>query len=441
MPGGYASIDYNTYGESYQNQQINFKPDMPVNVTSLYVWDNYADSLNAITSVIVNGVETNYSRTGNGSQKHLKLNWAGTIPVSGITVHIEGEPAPGTGIVTAPENVHGSAVSPSQVLLSWEKPAGDISGYIIESKIRGNFIQAAVVLPGDTTFLDNGLLPSTEYIYQVRAFNSVQTSEPGEEISVKTLKGGNGNVLIALNAGGGAFLSTTGIEYISDASTGWVTGGTSYSVSSPIENTTDDQLYQTERYGDFSYKIPIAQGSYSVVLKFAEIYHEAAGLRTFKVNIENKEVITKLDIFLRAGQNTPYDVVIPVDLSDDTLNISFTTLIDNAKLSALEIREKDVTAVGNSENELITAGYFLYQNYPNPFNPATNFGFQISNFGFVSLKIFDVLGNEVATLIREEMQPGEYNIHFDASGLASGVYYYTLKAGAFMSTKKMMVLK
>jgi hypothetical protein len=85
--------------------------------------------------------------------------------------------------------------------------------------------------------------------------------------------------------------------------------------------------------------------------------------------------------------------------------------------------------------------FALHQNYPNPFNPSTNIGFRIVDFGSVSLKVFDVLGAEIATLVNEEMKPGNYERVFDASGLASGVYLYRLTAGGFVQTRKLIVIR
>jgi len=90
--------------------------------------------------------------------------------------------------------------------------------------------------------------------------------------------------------------------------------------------------------------------------------------------------------------------------------------------------------------------FILYQNYPNPFNPSTKIKFtipsnvkgQLSN---VSLKVYDVLGNEVATLVNEYKPTGSYEIEFDARGLTSGIYFYKLQAGAFSETKKMILLR
>lgn len=83
----------------------------------------------------------------------------------------------------------------------------------------------------------------------------------------------------------------------------------------------------------------------------------------------------------------------------------------------------------------------MYQNYPNPFNPVTHLGFGITNLGFVSLKVYDVLGNEVRILVNEIKPAGYYEIEFNGSGLPSGIYYYMLEAGSFSQVKKMMIVK
>jgi len=85
--------------------------------------------------------------------------------------------------------------------------------------------------------------------------------------------------------------------------------------------------------------------------------------------------------------------------------------------------------------------YSLSNNFPNPFNPATKIRFRIADFGFVSLKVYDVLGNEIATLVNEEKPVGSYEIEFDASHLTSGVYFYQLRAGSFNQIKKMVLMR
>lgn len=87
------------------------------------------------------------------------------------------------------------------------------------------------------------------------------------------------------------------------------------------------------------------------------------------------------------------------------------------------------------------AEFSLRQNYPNPFNPVTQIGFGVSGSGFVSLKVYDVLGREVATLVNEEMKAGSYERLFDGNTIAGGVYFCRLVAGGFVATNRMILLK
>jgi hypothetical protein len=89
----------------------------------------------------------------------------------------------------------------------------------------------------------------------------------------------------------------------------------------------------------------------------------------------------------------------------------------------------------------VTFDYTLQQNYPNPFNPTTDISYSIPEAGLVTLRVFNILGQEVATLVNHNMQPGKYIVDFDASQLCSGVYIYQLTAGTYTSSKKMMLLK
>jgi len=102
-----------------------------------------------------------------------------------------------------------------------------------------------------------------------------------------------------------------------------------------------------------------------------------------------------------------------------------------------------VVDVEKVENIHLLKKAILYQNYPNPFNPTTKIMYSIKKEGFVTLKVFDILGREIITLINAAKQAGEYEIEFNASkyGLTSGLYFYQLKAGEFLSTKKFVLAK
>lgn len=133
------------------------------------------------------------------------------------------------------------------------------------------------------------------------------------------------------------------------------------------------------------------------------------------------------------------------DLIDAGTNIGLPYLGNGPDLGWAEY-EGPTNATGEPSRP---AAFRLDQNYPNPFNPATRIPFSVRSSGgsaslttgLVSLKVFDVLGREVATLVNERLQPGRYEVTFDASNLAGGVYFYKLQSGGLKETKRMMLVK
>ncbi len=166
---------------------------------------------------------------------------------------------------------------------------------------------------------------------------------------------------------------------------------------------------------------------------------------TMKVNIIGNFGVYQSDInpgFQQSGEWYDY-------LSGDSLNVSnqtsFITLAPGeyhiyttAKLPTPDLTVP--TDVNNPDAGIIIS-YKLQQNYPNPFNPSTNISYQIQKAGIVSIKVYDILGRELKTLINKYQQSGNYDIQFNAAGLASGVYFYQLRTNDFTSTKKMILLR
>jgi poly(beta-D-mannuronate) lyase len=104
--------------------------------------------------------------------------------------------------------------------------------------------------------------------------------------------------------------------------------------------------------------------------------------------------------------------------------------------------EEIVTSVEtgfNSKNN--TSSYILYQNHPNPFNPSTKISYSIPQYSFVMIKVYDIIGNEVETLVNQTQSAGSYNIDFKVSQISSGIYFYQFKAGNYIQTKKMAIIK
>jgi len=111
-----------------------------------------------------------------------------------------------------------------------------------------------------------------------------------------------------------------------------------------------------------------------------------------------------------------------LDISDDVFTIDMVTGVEELE-------------------EGIPSEFDLSQNYPNPFNPITLIKYQVPEASLVSIKVYDLIGREVTVLVNEIKQPGNYQISFDGKNLASGIYFYKMKAAEFVSVKKMNILK
>ena len=120
----------------------------------------------------------------------------------------------------------------------------------------------------------------------------------------------------------------------------------------------------------------------------------------------------------------------------DTLHIRSDT--DARRIAQILVLSGTADTVSEIE---IVYSFKLEQNYPNPFNSTTTIIYEIPELSFVTLRIYDILGNEITTLINEEKGLGNYQIEFDGSVLSSGIYFYQLKTGSFLETKKMILIK
>lgn len=131
-----------------------------------------------------------------------------------------------------------------------------------------------------------------------------------------------------------------------------------------------------------------------------------------------------------------------ISASNTVINSSNNTIsISQNEVSNFYIVSADkITGVSNNNN-YVPYNFSLNQNYPNPFNPSTVISYQLSTPSKVSLKVYDILGDEVATLVNEEKPAGRYSVNFNANRLASGVYFYRMQAGSFAETKKLILLK
>ncbi|HVO74944.1 MAG TPA: T9SS type A sorting domain-containing protein [Ignavibacteriaceae bacterium] len=217
----------------------------------------------------------------------------------------------------------------------------------------------------------------------------------------------------------------------------------------PINQFAGKPLDQINGVGADRYK-----AAYQYIQANKEHFAFDNGIETLKRTIQSAgDFKTQVSLLFNPINNEIYVIlkrnfnkVWKVSLNEETIETysgfdQFKKIALNSEgISGTELQNR--TSAINGEN-LKPSIFKLEQNYPNPFNPITNFEFRTLGFGFVSLKVFNILGNEVAVLVNEKKPAGEYRISFDATkyNLTSGVYLYRLEAGKFTDTKKFVLLK
>jgi hypothetical protein len=147
------------------------------------------------------------------------------------------------------------------------------------------------------------------------------------------------------------------------------------------------------------------------------------------------------------GLNETKDIEQTINIESiwDADSLSFVVFVQSTSSKTVyqsETISYEELMITNTENEETgITGFSLEQNFPNPFNPITKIRFTIPSTRFITLKIYNILGNDVATLVNEMKPAGEYEVEFDASSIPSGVYFYQLKSGSNIETKKMLLIK
>ncbi|MCL6100627.1 MAG: family 16 glycosylhydrolase [Bacteroidetes bacterium] len=239
------------------------------------------------------------------------------------------------------------------------------------------------------------------------------------------------------------------IAYISDkewtpeSNYGFMDGDTTTYTGS-IANTAEGQVYLSERHGLAKYFFRVPNGVYRVKLMFAENYFTSVGSRIFDVYIQGQKSISDLDILKEAGRKTALVKTIDnINVTDGLIEIHFAAQVGEPLINGIVV---DQISTDVKEGKLLPTNFKLEQNYPNPFNPATVIGYRLASSGNVSLKVYDSLGREVATIVDEEKSQGNYEVTFNVEtrrgeSLPSGVYIYRLQAGSYSNTKKMILLK
>ena len=210
--------------------------------------------------------------------------------------------------------------------------------------------------------------------------------------------------------------------------------------------------YSAEPYLEENLNLWEATTENPAVLHYTDLYYvwSGDGGKTFT---EPEKVPGAAQQMVQESYPAPYQFLIEDETDQVTVHYVYmvdaipgTSLFDNNNSASNEsywVYDSFVVdiPVGVEDGETLVTNYSLEQNYPNPFNPSTTIEFNLQEKSFVSLKVYDVLGKEVATLVNGVQEAGANEVTFNASDLASGMYIYKLEAGNFSSAKKMMLLK
>ncbi|MEB3310438.1 MAG: malectin domain-containing carbohydrate-binding protein [Snowella sp.] len=247
------------------------------------------------------------------------VNENGT-PVSAVTITRTGGSSGAVSVTLTPSN--GTAIAPN-----------DYNNTPILVNFANGETSKTVTIP----IVNDTIVESAETINLTLSNATGGATLGSQNTAILSILDNDSLGKILINAGGGQYTDIAGQVWSADQ---YFTGSTgTYAVPSAIAGTNDDSLYQNERYGNnFSYNVPVSNGTYLVNLNFAEIYWNAPGQRLFNVSLEGQTVLQNFDIWSQAGgQNIALTQSFEVTVSDGVLNLDFTTLVDNAQITSLEL--------------------------------------------------------------------------------------------------------
>jgi hypothetical protein len=354
-----------------------------------------------------------------------------------------------------PGGFNAVADSVGNVSLSWDAATDNIgvcgyyiyrNGIQIWKKQIGRYDGASSIAPLPVSLKDGSLSPNTDYTYELKVFDfagNITTSSP---VKINT---GNFSYLANVVSKGRPYTVSrqADSQYPDTDNKELTNGSTGRTVAhkDPSFEGVYDQ-YKNTRY------ITIDLGSEQPVQQFIAYFLYD---KSFSVSLPSQVSVSASsdnNSFKSVGSlnmpNIPYGTSISLNKCVYTsaqpvvaryIKFSVAPSSEWTFDNEFEVRSSDISAV--DDNTITPAVFSLEQNYPNPFNPETVIKYKIAKEGYTTLKVFDILGREVKTLVNENKPAGSYNVIFNAGDISSGVYFYTLTQGSLQYSKKMIVIK
>ena len=375
----------------------------------------------------------------------------------------------------APSNLVASTVSNSEIDISWSDNSTDEDGFKIERRLgqTGTWNEIAQTGPNVTSFNNTGLPASTEYCYRVRAFNAGGNSGYSNIDCATT----NPNVpnapsnLIAIVNQNPLSVELNWTDN-SDNEDGFVIERDSPVANFVVIDTVGQNVTTfvdtTVTITTYIYRVKAFNISGDSPYSDTAQVFVPVELTSFTANAQQNGVMLKwvtatetnnMGFEVQRKVSNDWQKLTFVDGKGNTTKLSHYQYFDNFKdesfTGKLSYRLKQIDFDGtfeysdvvNIDVDFTPDKYSLAQNYPNPFNPSTKIKYEIPQTSLVVLKVYDVIGNEVATLVNKEQAAGKYQVNFDAKNFSSGIYYYQIKVFTpanvenFIQTKKMILLR
>jgi hypothetical protein len=253
------------------------------------------------------------------------------------------------------------------------------------------------------------------------------------------------NFPVKINAGGNALSNYLGDkEWSYTTEYGYLDGGATNFGLLQINETDEDSVYSSERWGPATYTLRVPVGNYNIKLMFAENYWSSAGKRIFDVYIEGQQAVDNLDIYNSVGSGAAYEVTTSnVQVNDGILNIHFAAEIDNPLINGIVVEQNPNGILDEPVDKL--KSFKLEQNFPNPFNGTTVIRYSLSYNDQMVFKIYDLLGNLVFVDNLGLKSAGDHEYIWNPIGnqpnhLSSGVYFYSLSGNNRNQVKKLILL-
>jgi hypothetical protein len=355
---------------------------------------------------------------------------------------------------SAPKKITASINSDGYVNLNWNTSTDNIGicGYYIYRngvqicREEVPVLNGSASTPLDTATTDVVSSSNTDYTYEVKAYDFANNISEAASITVNS-----GN-----------------ITYLSNK----VSKGCTYTVSSAADSGYPDSGNKELTNGNFarlnSKADPAWEGYYSsskakrdIVIDLGSekqaqqfmayyLYDSSASISLpSKVNVslskDNSDFtdagILAIPQVASGSLSSACKCVLTLTDPVDARYVKFSVTPGSEWTFDDEYEVRNGSSTGVNTEPVIPKEYSISQNYPNPFNPSTVINFQITQRGHVSLKVFNILGKEIAALVNEEKPAGSYSVNFNASSIPSGVYFYQIKSGSYSATKKMILMK